>query len=734
MNYITWINIVFDTIVKGYEDEQNPYGLNIDAIAEQLRLEEDRFGPAIMAIANASEDLYALGLLEASSAYPDRMDRGVPYKPNTQGKRVHREGLSTFWESISTIYVSDAGQQFLANLAELSLKEYEQYADAEAVPIEDVSASLGWSASDENRVHRIIEDLLSEELVARFGYDDLRLTYRGAVWVEQNLAGWHKRWMPVDGAAFSAGGQGKVIKVVERAGTRYGAYKELHPEHLRTTERRKRMRREVEILERLDIEGVPKVFEHNIDNVDKVGTPLYLITDWIEGETLEKRINGRPEFLDSSLAIARDAARILQACHAAQVLHRDIKADNVMVNRDSGKVHIIDFGIAWTKADPGVPDIRTKNQQDLRNRWFSIPDLASGRLRQDPRTDITQLLGVLIYMLTGQAPKVLADEQGRPPHKALLDVLPKPTRLDPRWYRLEQIFDKGFSANINERFQSLDELIPLLDGLIDTDVAPSEGEVASLYARWGRERDELEAVIQDSISNPPVETSEDYAFLNVFVVPALSDTELLSRALKGHTEYDLFKELLRAASQNTVFPRRPNLSPDFGYPHARQLRQTDGWAVCVKDYPRSMPRDKRAPEYVLDIEFRDTGSGWLFCGRAAQRGSDGTCWLKDDVIAGLTTRFLNTMGSLYERAEYIGDVSLAVVITNLRGVASPNVKRGPGIMSEPPPPYDRAEYRREARASAIDLKSVDKARQFAEKLVMPLITAVSQGESNPFAE
>jgi serine/threonine protein kinase len=723
MNYITWGNIVFDTIVKGYADAQNPYGLNIDAIAEHLHLIDDASGPVTTALANAREDLYALELIEASSVYANRMNKVVPYRPTRLGKRIHHEGLSKLWERIASIYVSDAGQQFLARLAELSLKEYENCANVVPVSVEDVSTALGWS--DDHQVHQVIEDLVGDELVADFAFDDLRLTYQGAVWVEQNLAGWHKRWKPADGATYSAGGQGKVIKVVERIGTRVGAYKELHPEHLRNTERRKRMRREVDILERLDIDGVPKVLEHNIDQVENVGTPLYLITDWVEGETLEKRVNGRPEVLDSALVIARDAARILQACHAAKVLHRDIKADNVMVSRDSGKVHIIDFGIAWTRPDPGVPDIKTKNQQDLRNRWFSIPDLAAGRLRQDPRTDITQLLGVLIYMLTGQAPKVLTDEQGRPPHKALLGELPKTTRLDSRWYRLEQIFDRGFRPNIGERFQSFDDLIPLLDGLIGADTGPSEGEVASLYARWERERDELEQVIRESISNPPVEPTEGYAFLNVFVAPSLADTDLLSRALKGQSEHELFKGLLRVACQDTVFPRKPNMYPDFAYPHARQLRHIDGWVICVKDYPQLMSKDKRSPDNVLDIEFRDTGTGWLFCGSAAKRGPDGTYWLKEDVIAGLTTRFLYAMGALYDRAEYIGDVRMAVVITNLRGVESPNVKRGAGIIGEPPPPYERAEYRHQTRASATDLKSVEKCRQRAAELIMLLIKAVS---------
>lgn len=738
MKYIDWVEKVLETMGRGSADPANLYGVNLDAIAKLLGFGRDAAHEhdEIMAIANAREDLYALNLLDASTIYKERFGRVVPYKPNTLGKGVLHDGLRSLWDSITAIRVSDLAQQFLGVVAERSPKESDQFADAEAISPDEITSVLGWSDDGGYALQQGLNDLTGDGLIAYYGHN-VRITYKGAVWVEQNLAGWHKRWIPAEGSTVAAGGQGKVIKVVEREGTRVAALKELHTEHLRNTERRKRMRREVNILKKLDIDGVPKVYEHNLEDADKVGTPLYLITEWVEGETLHKLAANNALPLDRALTIARDAALILKACHDSepQVLHRDIKADNIMADRETGKVHIVDFGIAWTKPDPGRPDLKTGIQDDLRNRWFSLPELHYGRAKQDPRTDITQLLGVLIFLLTGQAPRELRDGQNRPPHQALHDRLPRTTRLDGRWPRLEQVFDRGFQQNIDERFQSFDELLPILDSLLVTDVAPAEGDEARLYARWEGERGQLEEFMAESLATPPILVSDDFGFLNVFVVPVVSDPSTLDRTLNGEKEDALFAALLQEAGGNAVFPSLGNLFPDFGYPPGRQLRRTDGWQIWVKGYPRSVKKEERSPREVIDIELRDTGAGWLFCGRAAERADESHYFLQDDTVAGLTTRFLYAMGAFYGRAEYVGNVSLAVVITNLLGAESRKVRKGAGMISEPPPPYDRGEYRSTTlRRSALDLRSTEKCRALAEKLVMPLLTAVSQGQSNPFAE
>ena len=79
---------------------------------------------------------------------------------------------------------------------------------------------------------------------------------------------WNQEWIPVEGVAENAGGQGTVRQVKRRADGTVGALKELHLAHLHNTERRRRMVREVHALQRVEGMGVPAVLDHNMQFVD----------------------------------------------------------------------------------------------------------------------------------------------------------------------------------------------------------------------------------------------------------------------------------------------------------------------------------------------------------------------------------------------------------------------------------------------------------------------------------
>jgi len=107
------------------------------------------------------------------------------------------------------------------------------------------------------------------------------------------------------------------------------------------------MAREVSSLEAVAGNGVPRVLEHNMNSAGQRGTPLYVITEWVEGMTLSRYVSGKPRPIEEALRLTRELASILSRCHSVKVYHRDIKPDNVIVDPDLAGLTLVDFGIAW---------------------------------------------------------------------------------------------------------------------------------------------------------------------------------------------------------------------------------------------------------------------------------------------------------------------------------------------------------------------------------------------------
>ena len=120
-----------------------------------------------------------------------------------------------------------------------------------------------------------------------------------------------------------------------------------------------------------------------------------LVAEWVEGEDLAGVVD-RCGALPPELAalVAREAARGLEAVHAAGVLHRDVSARNVMVGAD-GAVKLTDFGLA------SLADAR---DEEVRGTLGTLaPELVRGDV-PDARSDLFSLGAVLVHALTGRAP------------------------------------------------------------------------------------------------------------------------------------------------------------------------------------------------------------------------------------------------------------------------------------------------------------------------------------------
>lgn len=273
---------------------------------------------------------------------------------------------------------------------------------------------------------------------------------------------WRSTWVPDEGIKPQSGGQGTVRKVLRGDGVA-GALKVMHADSI-SSERRTRFRKEVAILQSLALIGIPRMLDHNIAESDQQ-EELWFVQEWIDGATFT-RYQDRPLPLAAALQQTHALARIVKSCHELGVLHRDIKPENLIL-AESGALTLVDFGIAWLAPERRPEkDHLTKAGQELGNRFLRLPELAAGGDKADSRTDLTFVVGMFFFMITGKAPRQLSDAHGKKPHQALDAYLPKDAMQDDYTAsRLMSFFEVGFSFSIKLRFQTADDLIAMLDSI-----------------------------------------------------------------------------------------------------------------------------------------------------------------------------------------------------------------------------------------------------------------------------
>jgi len=138
----------------------------------------------------------------------------------------------------------------------------------------------------------------------------------------------------------------------------------------------------------------------------------YIATEFIDGDTVRKRIQAGSIPLHAALDIAIQTAAALNAAHCAGIIHRDIKPENIMVRRD-GLIKLIDFGIALPSGSDDGRKSLTRAGEILGTLDYMAPEQAAGA-HVDARADLYGLTVVLHEMLTGQLPR----EMGGPPKLA----------------------------------------------------------------------------------------------------------------------------------------------------------------------------------------------------------------------------------------------------------------------------------------------------------------------------
>ncbi|MER7672860.1 serine/threonine-protein kinase [Kitasatospora sp. NPDC096128] len=158
-----------------------------------------------------------------------------------------------------------------------------------------------------------------------------------------------------------------------------------------------------------------------VHDADVTGETYWLVMQLVVGETLGVLLGERDRFdVESAAAVAAQMCAGLSAAHAAGLVHRDLKTENVMVGRD-GIVKILDFGLVKVVADNG-PRL-TSTGERLGNLQCASPELLTGAPALDARSDLYSVGCLLHQLLAGSGPfdastpleLVAGHLDGRPP-------------------------------------------------------------------------------------------------------------------------------------------------------------------------------------------------------------------------------------------------------------------------------------------------------------------------------
>jgi len=194
------------------------------------------------------------------------------------------------------------------------------------------------------------------------------------------------------------GGMAAVYAATHRNGSR-AAVKILHTELSASEDIRRRFMREGYAANAVGHDGAVKMID---DDVADDGS-LYLVTELLDGETLEDRRarSGGRLSEDEVLSAADQLLDVLAAAHAKGVIHRDIKPANVFLMR-SGQVKVLDFGIARLHELSTASDA-TKSGSAMGTPAFSSPEQARGLWDEvDGRSDVWAVGATMWHALTGK--------------------------------------------------------------------------------------------------------------------------------------------------------------------------------------------------------------------------------------------------------------------------------------------------------------------------------------------
>jgi serine/threonine protein kinase/Tol biopolymer transport system component len=258
------------------------------------------------------------------------------------------------------------------------------------------------------------------------------------------------------------GGMGEVFLAEDPKLARQIAVKVLSADFASDADRMARFVYEAISASSLNHPNIITIYEINDEH-----EPPFIAMEYVEGETLGRRMKRSPLEVHETLDVAIQVATALAAAHEANVVHRDVKPDNVILRPD-GLVKVLDFGLAkqvaprsitsFEEVYAGVPEVKTHPGLVMGTVAYMSPEQARGKL-VDARSDIFSFGAMLYQMASGRLPFIGEND---------IDVVGSILHKDPRPlsqaartvpHDVELLIKKALRKNRDERYQSMRELV-----------------------------------------------------------------------------------------------------------------------------------------------------------------------------------------------------------------------------------------------------------------------------------
>ena len=201
------------------------------------------------------------------------------------------------------------------------------------------------------------------------------------------------------------GGMAVVYQARDLSLLREVAVKVLHPHLAEQPASRARIQREAQAVAKLQHPDILQIF----DSAGAGAQATFLVTEFIHGPTLRAFLQAHPPvYPEQGALIVAALADALAAAHAAGVVHRDVKPENVMVAVADGRrtIKLLDLGIAklreMTLASVGSETTLTHPGQIMGTPYYMSPEQVRSTRDVDARADIWSLGVVLFELITGQ--------------------------------------------------------------------------------------------------------------------------------------------------------------------------------------------------------------------------------------------------------------------------------------------------------------------------------------------